>query len=1520
MDRVATSGPAGFIERASKGDLNASCSEMVFSIVLPGEFFEPSSQTQLIPPSFLKAERNIRTLKPTPASPPYQGPFEVLSRTDKHFTIKINDRTSTISIDPLKPAFLLNDTDSTKEPFPVQKSNHPVVLPPRLDQNVPIPVTTRSESAETHYGLCANPTCSEPIGYGIAVLKYAPGEYNRIRLVPNQEFLIYVKEFGEKKNLIGIWANGQIGYVPNNVVKEMQTYYRNLVPATVEFVYFQSSNLNHATSQVHVSVSRQEVVHHTSPDTYTNTYSSEQNYHSGLQGSNYYSDGSRAVENSQMYASPHVHVINSHVEATVTSQTSNIAQQASGWESSNAHYAADNAIPSYSSNVQKTTSQETTHEQSYSQTAFENKNQSPQLNKVLQTSFSSQIQSNSPYSHNSHSSEMYADNLGDGAQSYYAQSQYGAAVSSQEVRNQYSQDPYVSSQYSQKFNKESEWYPPSSSYDTQYMKPQEDISDTLLALKAQGYDEREIKAYLSSETANVNPSHSSQQGIQYNYDSHSSQSGYSADEKTGSYLTNLDSSMSSDSTTVKKGTDLYSGTSMKEVHSKSQVQEPLSSEEVSSYRDNQQGTSVVKNAVDEKTKVKSGSLSEVIPESKEEKATVTPKSDSNSISTKTESDTSSVLQELAQNSDAQEPVAKTTTYNSDSGYIFSTSSEETILSSKTVTGTEKTVILDSTVDTFSKDSYKESTVLDETEKKLRESPNSDTVGDVSINKDSINIVPNNTIVENMAAEITDGTDVLADTIAFDVTKSDYKTDIFSLNNVENMFDNIETINETDIYDKEKMHDFDKMLNISEISDSENSGYSNAYQIRNLKGEQNSINNQNAETSDEIDENATYSEFFLYQSIENSLGAIRSFIEILLPWIPEPLYSIIMDLESKAQLAFAEKNIYTFTAEKNILEEKLEKAEAEIELSKSTLNSERKFYEDLKLEVVNLNQELDKANLTLESKSEEIKTFKKQEKKFHELITEKEKVHLELAEEKNQLINQLNSQDETLIQLNNQLQQNEKELKELQEEKLQFLKTNEVYEEKLTQLQQNCNQLLKEAEIWNLRLGELNSKLNEESQAKLELEECLKTKDDEIKGLTFLVESFKSYEELENTDEEEKSKKEKLQSFLNSATISINLQNQEEENKMLIQKLAEEKNKVLDMEVELLEAKSEVDKLKLSYNHALQDKTEAQTKLDVLTNYFKDKEIQLQKQLGAQEVFREKREKDADSAERRICLIEQENASYKSQVASMKQEMEETERNLKSQIAVQEKKAHENWIAARAAERKLEDMKQEVTQLRQKLTLIEREQGNFMNSTRDDIIRPIPQRITGINDETINSQDINNSIDEPHMYRMPPIPPMLLPDMPRDRPLPPLPPIPPPFEPPMFAPPPFGHFPPRDPMFSSEFRVTPPEFVRGRASTPPRGRQSAITDGDVGPRQSSPIGSEMRESRNSTPPHSLPDFHDIPPPPRPFFPHHRFPFRPPFRREFAQGPRPDYQMENSSARGTQPSSAPQENWPPTNSRV
>lgn len=59
---------------------------------------------------------------------------------------------------------------------------------------------------------------------------------------------------------------------------------------------------------------------------------------------------------------------------------------------------------------------------------------------------------------------------------------------------------------------------------------------------------------------------------------------------------------------------------------------------------------------------------------------------------------------------------------------------------------------------------------------------------------------------------------------------------------------------------------------------------------------------------------------------------------------------------------------------------------------------------------------------------------------------------------------------------------------------------------------------------------------------------------------------------------------------------------------------------------------------------------------------------------------------------------------------MKKEILDQERGLKGQIATLEKKAHENWVAARQAERRLEESKQEAGQLRNMLTLMEKTTG------------------------------------------------------------------------------------------------------------------------------------------------------------------------------------------------------------------
>ncbi|GBN83549.1 hypothetical protein AVEN_153947-1 [Araneus ventricosus] len=48
----------------------------------------------------------IDSVKP-PLYQPYTGPHKVLTRTEKNFIIELNGRTSTVSIDRVKPAYLI---------------------------------------------------------------------------------------------------------------------------------------------------------------------------------------------------------------------------------------------------------------------------------------------------------------------------------------------------------------------------------------------------------------------------------------------------------------------------------------------------------------------------------------------------------------------------------------------------------------------------------------------------------------------------------------------------------------------------------------------------------------------------------------------------------------------------------------------------------------------------------------------------------------------------------------------------------------------------------------------------------------------------------------------------------------------------------------------------------------------------------------------------------------------------------------------------------------------------------------------------------------------------------------------------------------------------------------------------------------------------------------------------------------------------------------------------------------------
>ena len=98
--------------------------------------------------------------------------------------------------------------------------------------------------------------------------------------------------------------------------------------------------------------------------------------------------------------------------------------------------------------------------------------------------------------------------------------------------------------------------------------------------------------------------------------------------------------------------------------------------------------------------------------------------------------------------------------------------------------------------------------------------------------------------------------------------------------------------------------------------------------------------------------------------------------------------------------------------------------------------------------------------------------------------------------------------------------------------------------------------------------------------------------------------------------------------------------------------------------------SETDTLRHQCREAERQEHEAQTKLNVLTSYFKEKEVELQKGLGELETERKKSMNNLESSDRQQKMLELELENKKQLVDDLKKEIERIESDYRKQVSVE----------------------------------------------------------------------------------------------------------------------------------------------------------------------------------------------------------------------------------------------------------
>ncbi|XP_033735498.1 transport and Golgi organization protein 1-like isoform X2 [Pecten maximus] len=415
----------------------------------------------------------------------------------------------------------------------------------------------------------------------------------------------------------------------------------------------------------------------------------------------------------------------------------------------------------------------------------------------------------------------------------------------------------------------------------------------------------------------------------------------------------------------------------------------------------------------------------------------------------------------------------------------------------------------------------------------------------------------------------------------------------------------------------------------------------------------------------------------------------------------------------------EEQLFIMTKEKENLEDDLQSTKQKMTDLEKDLNVHQSSSGDLETDLKNHRLHVDelKQKLGILEQEKEKLTVDIQQKQ-----QDAESEHESAAELHTQII----YKDKMLEELHDLQEKTNQQLSEAQMDIENYASQLQSTTEQVQHLETRKQQLLQEAEGWKENAQDLTERLDLSVLEQNKLQEELDFKQNELEVLRDCFLQLKAFETEENEDTDQidsESIQEKFRSMLDVSKVKASLHSLEEEKLTLQNKVDIEIECRQEMEEQIACLQAKLESFQADKMKADRQCHESQTKLNVLTHYFKEKEVQLQRELGEQEALKKQNKNKLEHADERSKMVEAELESNRTQVEDLKKEILSAERDFRSQIAANEKKAHENWLAARAAERELKESRHDATALRQKLTELERRSHHGPSG----LLRPLPTR-------------------------------------------------------------------------------------------------------------------------------------------------------------------------------------------------